>query len=138
MSENIEKREISVTLNLKVTEENVVDILSTAFYGGISYWCPKVTRNNGDTQGMAGNHLWRGGELVFWEDEEETGKNLKPHTMTLDNLLEGIRMYIEGGYTYSRDILDFDGDVTLDCGMVDAEVADCIVQLAVFGELIYG
>lgn len=33
---------------------------------------------------------------------------------------------------------NIDHELHIDCGMVDAEVADAIIQYALFGEIIYG
>lgn len=39
----------------------------------------------------------------------------------------------------NNDIFEvIDRELHIDCGMVDAEVADAIIQYALFGEIIYG
>lgn len=135
-------KEIKIEINLLVKKEDVDDIICTAFYGGITYWCPKVTKADGSRTKSdmdASTYLWEGGELSFWEDEDDTGENLVEHKVNLEKFINAIKMYIEGGYRYSASIMDTDGDsMILECGNVDDEVADCIVQLACFGEVVYG
>lgn len=111
---------VKVNLEVKVTEEDMEVIIDTAGYG-IGYWCSKaVEKENG---------------YEVYEDEED-----KWHKLSYQDILKGIKMYIEkGNHPYnilSQDIAT--GDSILDSGEVDSEVADLIIQYACFGEIIYG
>ena len=46
--------------------------------------------------------------------------------------LRGLSQYIGGCYDYVTE------NGSLDAGQIDAEGADCIVQYALFGDVIYG
>ena len=133
-------KEIKVEVDLVVKREDIGDIICTALYGAITYWCPKVTVNGERLSDIElAEHLWEGGEISFWEDEDETGENLVEHKVNLEKFINAIKAYIEGDYTYSASILTSEGDkMELECGNVDADVADCICQLACFGDLVYG
>ena len=48
--------------------------------------------------------------------------------------MTGIQRWIDGGYDMYGAV---DGE-ELDCGNIDSECADCIIQCALFNEVIYG
>lgn len=55
--------------------------------------------------------------------------------LSLERLLNGIKQWVKsGGDKYGAVCIDG----TLDCENIDAECADAIIQLALFGEIIYG
>lgn len=118
---------ISSSVNAKVYDEDIDDIMITALEGGITYWCDKaevVGRYLGE---MASEQISRGGELRLHDCEED-----EIYVLTLDKFLQGLSMYICRFY----EIAVNNGRV--DPGEIDAEGADCIVQYALFGEVIYG
>lgn len=61
------------------------------------------------------------------EDDEE-------YTLTLDKFLKGIQLAIKDGY--GNDWLG--DDARLDLMNIDGEAADVIVQMALFGEVVFG
>ena len=121
---------IEVIRNVNVTEEDIDDIMCSALEGGTTYWCYKA-KVVGDYLGeYASEQISRGGALKLYDSE-----NGDIHDLTLEKLLNGIKLAINGNY-----YADYEwcyGD-KLDTCQVDAEVADCIVQLALFGEVVYG
>lgn len=81
------------------------------------------------------------GKTITLIDEEENER----HELTLEKLLTGIKMYLEDKqrpYNILADDLNSvgysRGTYELDCCMVDANVADMIIQYAVFGEVVFG
>lgn len=126
---------VEITKGLKVTEEAVQDLVTTALCGGIGYWA-KLDNSTDDFLNAPEQEcidetvarLLMERKTVKLIDEE----NGEVHDWTLDELLRGIQKYCEGGY---RNIIGDDG---LDMFNVDAEVADMIVQLGIFGKLVYG
>lgn len=54
------------------------------------------------------------------------------NVVTLDKFLRGLSQYIGGCYDYVTE------NGSLDAGQIDAEGADCIIQFALFGDIIYG
>lgn len=109
-----------------VTDENIDDIMTTALEGGISYWCSKAETVGPYLGEYASDQISRGGMLLLHDSEEP-----KIYELTLDKFLKGLRLYLK----------DFPCLVTedgLDTGDIDAEGADCIVQLSLFGEVVYG
>ena len=121
---------ITVTQNINVTEEDIDDIMCSALEGGITYWCYKA-KVVGDYLGeYASEQISRGGVLKLYDSE-----NGDIYELTLEALLNGIRLAIQNDY-YAEYEWHY-GD-KLDCCQIDANVADCIVQCALFGEVIYG
>ena len=126
----MEKYNIEVTTNITVTQEDIDDIMCTALEGGITYWCRKA-KVIGEYLGEYGHEqIARGGTLELYDAEEE-----KSYLLTRDKLLKGINLaheqnyYSSYGWCYGH---------YLDTCNIDAEVADVIVQLALFDDVVYG
>jgi hypothetical protein len=116
----------SVKINHPVTQQFVDDILVTAFEGGINYWCSSVypvgnTFPDGAT--YTSDCLSRGRNIVVVEDDDGESKS---HILTLENLIYGIKCFaaLHKNVNFFEDF--------------DACDADCIVQYAVFGDIVYG
>lgn len=122
--------EVEITTTLVVTQEDIDDIMATALEGGITYWCCKA-EVVGDYLGEYGSEqISRGGLLKLFDSEDDN-----VYELGLEELLCGIKKaYIDHWY------FDYgwcDGK-KLDTCQVDADVADTIIQLALFNEVIYG
>lgn len=122
--------EVEIKQTIKVTQQDIDDIMVAALEGGINYWCWKA-EVVGDWLGeWAHEQIARGGMLKLYDSEAD-----EKYWLTLDKLLNGIKKaYEEGCY---KEYEWCDGHI-LDCCQIDAEVADCIVQYALFGEWVYG
>ena len=66
-------------------------------------------------------------------EEYKNGKDKERYVLTREKLLKGIRRVIE-----ARGVDSFYFNGEMDCCNVDAEVADIMVQYALFGDIIYG
>lgn len=119
----------TVEVPLSLTENDIENIMVTAIEGGIGYW---ACLNNvgkdwdkkpkGEPVSTWATKLLLEGKTLRFVDEEEA----KEVYLTLDSLVEGYRLnYIKRPWDNSIE----NGDVT---------TADCIVQFAVFGEVLYG
>lgn len=122
---------------LKVTQEDMDDIMVSALEGGINYWCCRAEVVGGKYLGeFASEQIGRGGSLRLYDMEEDT-----TYILNEDKLLYGIKRYIEEGnkpYDILCEAVDSDGYKRLECGMIDAIVSDIIIQYAVMGEVVYG
>ena len=126
----METFEIKVESTIRVTTEDIDDIMCAALEGGINYWCNKA-EVVGDYLGeYASEQIARGGKLILHDCEID-----EAYELTREMLLNGISLAIEGNYYEDYDWVD--GEV-LDTCCIDADVADVIVQLALFDEVIYG
>mgnify|MGYP003302993200 CR=1 FL=1 len=121
---------ITISQDLIVTEEDVDDIMCTALEGGIYYWCKRAEVVGAYLGDYASDQIARGGELILYDRESANS-----YKLTLDKLLKGIaKAYADGYY----DEYEWCDGKTLDLSQIDAELADVIVQLALFDEVVYG
>ena len=123
---------IQVNLQIVVTQEDIDDIMVSALEGGITYWCDKAEVDGNYLGEYASDQISRGGTLILHDGEEG-----RTELLTKEKLLQGIRMYAEN--PMHRDIFEMiDHELHIDCGNVDAEAADAIIQYAIFSEIFYG
>ena len=120
---------IEVTRKVKLTDEDIDDIVCTALEGGITYWCSSAEVVGGKYLGeYASDQISRGGSLRLYDAEED-----KSYELTKYKFVTGFALACRDGYLDEA----FDGD-GFDTGEIDAELADVIVQYALFGEVVYG
>ena len=121
---------VTVEKKINVTQQDIDDIMATALEGGITYWCNKATVVGDYLGEYASEQISRGGTLKLYDAEDD-----EVYELTLDKLLKGIEIAVRDN-CYSE--YEWINGNEIDCCQVDAEVADCIVQYALFGEIIYG
>ena len=129
---------IDYKTQIKITDEDILDIMSSAVYG-IAYWVQTMKYPDGKSLGdNAEEHVANGGSVIVVIDEpiEDGG----PVEFPIDKftVLKGVEKYLaEGNRPYN--ILEVDsGEFVLDCGMIDADVSDMIIQYGLFGEIVFG
>ena len=118
-------KQFNINKTETITDEEVNDLLTTAFEGGINYWCceVKINTNPHDVK-YASEVISNGGTLDIEEDETGETKELN-----LTNMLKGIVLGMEWAEVDNvQDLMDG----------YDAETADVIVQYALYGEIVYG
>lgn len=129
---------LNCALDVRVRNEDIDDIMVSALEGGINYWCRKV-EVKGDYFGeYASDQISRGGELVLHDAEEN-----KLYTISKEKFIEGLKKYIAAGNTgciarEKNSIGVYTGKLNIDPCNIDAGAADCIIQYALFGDVIYG
>lgn len=119
-----------ITVTYYYTDEDLMNILITALEGGIGYWaCLDNTKEewNDQPEDMpTAEYAWKilcnAGTLHFIDEEEED----EEYTMDMADFYKGIGKAIKNK--------DWDGDMD----MLDANVADCIMQYAMIGSVVYG
>lgn len=121
---------IKITKEIKVPQQDIDDIICTAFEGGITYWCRKVKVVGEYLGKYASEQISRGGTLLLRDAEEE-----KEYELTYEKFMHGLTKAIENN-CYSN-YGWFNGN-SIDTCNVDANVADVIIQLALFDEVVYG
>lgn len=129
----------------EVTDELLSDILTTAVEGGIGYWsavtdCERVKGGERDL-------CWLSVTLVPYGEDEwgvfEGEKDTAPITVTLADVARGIECVLidpkcrTNGAIRAAIMADL-GVPIEDTGNIDAEAADCIIQAACFGEIVFG
>lgn len=118
---------VSAGLVAELSEKDIDDIMSAALDGGICYWCRRV-EVVGEYRGeYASDQISRGGSLILYDAESSDKWEL-----TREKFLAGLKQYIENGGS------DCVVDECIDPSEIDSEAADCIIQYALFGELVFG
>ena len=150
-------KEVNPQITIKITKEDVVDILSSAM-DGISYWGEIVPndRQYEETRDWLLENAepdYDDGEICYEEVVAQIlfdGKSVtvrdsedyKESWLSLSNLAQGIQTAFREGYYSSYNWLVPDGDGFgewhLETSQIDSEVSDIIIQLAVFGQVVYG
>lgn len=123
----------SVAATFNYDDNDMIDIISSAtcrmmYWGGIDndrneWWEARSELPKGSTLEDLLWHILKKGERVIIfdvEDEEEWWH------LTLDGLLNGIKLTIENGY--------WDGRID----SIDGEIGDIIFQYALFEEIVFG
>lgn len=117
-------------IHFYLTEENIDDIMCTALEGGINYWCYEAEVVGNYLGDYASEQIARGGTLKLYDAESDDIWELD-----LKKLLDGFKLWIENGED-EYGALKSDGSV--DCGEIDAAMADMIIQYALFNEIVFG
>jgi len=114
-------------IEVELTQQDVDDIMCTALEGGICYWCGAAEVVGGYLGKYASEQISRGGSLIL-HDAESTDT----WELNCEKFLNGVKLYFEQGCHVQVD------DNRIDAGDIDADDADCIIQLALFGEVVFG
>lgn len=112
--------EYNIPIVRTLNQEEIDDIVCTAFEGGITYWCDEAKIVGPETEYPEGatylhEVLTRGRDIQLYESDSKQW-----HVLSIDKLVDAL----------SKVEIDFDN--------YDAGDADNVVQMAVFGEVIYG
>lgn len=125
---------------LRVENQLLADILTTAVEGGIQYWCEVIRYNTGE------NPSHNSATIV----ESVDGEVSEPYQVDIDTVRLGMERMLNQTpantststmvaatyyqlWTWLKDSVE-DNDAT----MVDADVADAVLQFALFDEMRYG
>lgn len=130
--------EVMAEIKIKLTDEDIEDIMVGALEGGIGYW--SVLDNTGEAYESApvdepvsitcAKQLLSG-ETIRFEDVDGDAE----YFLDLHSFLDGFKKWVEtGGDWYGA--VSADGKV--DVCNIDADRADAIIQYAIFGDVIFG
>lgn len=127
----VAEKEYTVPTTVKVTAQQIEDLIVTAIEGGITYWAGlcdsdlfKDKPKDLPISQFIFQLLYEGKSVKFYDAEEDDDS--VDWELTLDKLLKGIAL------NYEQRKWDSDLD------NYDADTADSIIQFALFGELVYG
>lgn len=119
---------VHIEVDASITQQDIDNLLCTALEGGICYWCGRAEVVGEMLGDYAHEQISRGGTLVL-HDAESPDK----WELTLEKFLKGVERYVkEDGRIMIEDFQ------IADYGELDAADADCIVQYALFGKLVFG
>lgn len=117
---------VPIMTTVCLSGEDIDDIVGIALDGAISYWCSEANVVGEYLGKYTSEQISRGGTLILQDAEEDT-----QYELDLEKFLKGFQMYLT---QYSIPIDDHHPDL----GDFDACAADSVIQLAIFGEIIYG
>jgi len=128
--EETEFYEIRPRMSLKVSVDEVDNIVGKALDGGISYWCENVEIKDNDFRGCAfvSQTVSRGATLML-----HCGECDEVWELTREAVLYGLKYFLDSDICRGIEIVG--GEVkTGGIGIYDA---DKIVQLGLFGDIVY-
>lgn len=127
MSDKEKTFKVHAEIEVELTQQDIDDIMCAALEGGICYWCG-AAEVVGDYLGeYASEQISRGGALLLHDAESAATWELNR-----EKFLNGVKLYFEKGCHVQVE------DNRIDTCDVDAADADCIIQFALFGEVVYG
>lgn len=121
---------VTVDRKIKVTQQDIDDIMVTALEGGINYWCDRVKVIGEYLGEYASEQIARDGLLLLYDAESN-----EEYQLSLGKFLNGLQKAIEDHWF--EDYEWYEGDELDPCN-IDADVADVIIQLALFDDVIFG
>jgi hypothetical protein len=132
---------MKVKIEHEITETTIADLMTAAIEGGSSYWCDQIEQ-------MSGHHteeeVWYADPEIYKQEEgkfltirvvesEPSSENSDGrHIINLEKMQKAFELMSEFGTPkgfHLRNLLEENWD---------AETADVFLQLAVFGEVVYG
>lgn len=124
---NEKKYTVRPEIEVNLSQQDIDDIMAVALDGGICYWCRKAEVVGEYLGEYASDQISRGGALILHDAE-----SAQTWELTLEKFLKGVKLYFEQGCHVQIE------DNTIDTCDIDANDADCIVQFAIFGEVVFG
>lgn len=118
---------IRANVHIEITVQDIDDIMAAALEGGITHWCRRAEPVGAYLGEYASEQISRGGALRLYDRESDD-----IYELTLEKTLDGVRRYLENG---CRICIDNGG---IDTSDIDSTAADCIIQYALFQDIIYG
>ena len=115
-----------INIRIEIKDEQIDNWLSTAFEGGINYWCNEIKVKDDDYKGVkcASDVISKGGVIIV---NDYPPSNIK---VDKNSILQALVWLSNNKYTKVLDRLINGG--------YDADDADVLFQVACFGNVIYG
>lgn len=107
-----------ITTKILVTDQDLADIITIAFYGGLN-WCERAYPKDGHWMGNPGNHILNGGVIILCDIDGE-----ERYELNKLKLLRGITGLIEED-NWDLSQLGFENE---DAYYVDADNTQCILR----------
>lgn len=114
---------------IKLTTEDIDDIMSAALDGGITDWCDEAEVVGEYLGEYSSEQISRGGSLKLHDLEED-----KTYILTVQKFLKGFKQWFEESCDRYNAVQK---DGTVDTSNIDGDMADAIIQYAVLGEWMY-
>ena len=119
--------EFKITKKHEITNEEISDLIVTALDGGINYWCGGVTvKQQPIFNWTFANEVIALNGILELVDSENTDEKWE---LTQEKFIKGLIKTMEH-YDYNTVSILMDNH--------DAEVADVLIQYALFDEIVFG
>ena len=126
--EKLNSKLLEVSFSIGISTSDIDDIMCAALEGGVHYWC-SMAEVVGDYLGRyAHEQISLGGTLMLHDAEEN-----KKYKLTQKKFLNGLKLFLESGHS---DLINIK-DNCIDPADFDSDCADRVVQLALFGEIVF-
>lgn len=126
-----QKYTMKIELEVHYDDQFLEDIITIALEGGSNYWIDYIKDEKNEKPKDVPTSIWVFDQLkkdkviiICMENDERAFLNIK-------KLKWGVKKY----FSDSNKLI---GGLTLDAGDYDTDMADCVLQYAVFGVLVYG
>jgi hypothetical protein len=121
------------TLSATITPQQICDQIITAFEGGSNYWLISADMAPNSPQPDALESPWYATEALFalpdWAIDIKADDDAKTYRLDRDAVTKAVTLMAQSQSEHL-------GNLLADCG--DAETADVFLQMALFGEIVYG
>ena len=117
-----------MTRTYEISDQNIDDLMVTALEGGINYWCSSAVvsvqpledwKYTSDVISLTDGVI----QLTDIEDENITWE------LTIEKFMNGLKLLMsKNNYIDVNDLMDNH----------DAEIADHLIQLSLFGKIVFG
>ena len=119
--------ELNTDITFEVSRQDVDDIMRLALEGGINEWCCAAEADGEFLGDYLSEQIGLGGVLILQDADTK-----QKYKLDLTKFIIGLQMAIEE----NPQLIDTDS-LTLNTCCIDNDAANCIVQLALFGEVLY-
>lgn len=127
------QKRIKTELIINITDKDIEHIITEA-EEGIKHWCDKIEPVEPQLGTSPYEHLIHGGTLVLHKIGSSGYENTQ--CITGDKIVNGIKKYIEE--PTEGDFLEIvDHELHIDINYIDENIADAIIQYALFDKVIY-
>ncbi len=121
----MENIKINVNVTITFTREFLADILCTAVEGGINYWAAISGVQRNENLGVVCC------SVKDAEDDEDEW-----HDVSTDTIIKGIELYLSNNDNMTRRL--YQELLSGNSADYDVDDADLLVQLGLFGNIVYG
>jgi len=122
----MKKHSIDVVAKIELSDQDIDDLMVTALEGGINYWVRDIENivPDGVEFEYRSELIAKGGSLKITDDEMGD-----TNVLNLENFMEGVREVCRiRGFYNGQELMDNH----------DAEIADMIIQIALYKEIMFG
>lgn len=117
--------EMTVNIPFRITEQFMADVLCTCFEGGSNYWIEDVTNLSNNPKSQYFSESFAKGDKLSILVEDLI------YELSHQRFVKGFRLYV-------KHCIENKLPVYTDPCDIDGEIADMILQFALFSELVYG